>query len=53
MKNQDIVTAFKKSTASQGGGQDCVEVAHTAEGGRAVRDSKNRDGGIQFYSAGG
>ncbi len=50
MKNQEIVTAFKKAGASQGGTQDCVEVARTADGGRAVRDSKNRDGGTQFYT---
>ncbi|MFJ7492003.1 DUF397 domain-containing protein [Streptomyces sp. NPDC097727] len=34
-------------------GNDCVEVAHTADGGRAVRDSKNRDGGLQFYASEG
>ncbi|MET9658335.1 DUF397 domain-containing protein [Streptomyces sp. NPDC006510] len=50
MKNQQIVTEFKKSSASQGGQQDCVEVARTADGGRAVRDSKCRDGGLQFYA---
>ncbi|MFJ2114335.1 MULTISPECIES: DUF397 domain-containing protein [unclassified Streptomyces] len=49
MKNQRIVTAFKKASRSAGGAQDCVEVAHTADGGRAVRDSKNRDGGTQYY----
>lgn len=52
MKNREIVTAFKKSTASQGGQQECVEVARTADGGRAVRDSKNPDAGIQFYTLG-
>jgi hypothetical protein len=50
MKHQRIVTEFKKSSASQGGQQDCVEVARTADGGRAVRDSKNCDGGTQFYT---
>ncbi|KOG88458.1 DUF397 domain-containing protein [Streptomyces varsoviensis] len=50
MKNQEIVTAFKKAKASQGINTDCVEVARTADGGRAVRDSKNRDGGTQFYT---
>ncbi|WP_343238658.1 DUF397 domain-containing protein [Streptomyces sp. SID8374] len=50
MKHQQIVTEFKKSTASQGAAQDCVEVAHTADGGRAVRDSKNPAGG--FSSSG-
>lgn len=50
MKNQAIVTAFKKSSASAGGTQDCVEVAHTADGGRAVRDTKDRAAGTQFYT---
>ncbi|MFI6060292.1 DUF397 domain-containing protein [Streptomyces sp. NPDC051286] len=53
MRNQQIVTEFKKSSASQGGQQDCIEVARTADGGRAVRDSKNRDGGLQFYAPAG
>ncbi|MBQ0986047.1 DUF397 domain-containing protein [Streptomyces sp. F63] len=51
MKNQEIVTAFRKARASQGGQQECVEVALTADGGRAVRDSKNPDMGTQFYAA--
>ncbi|MGW6454854.1 DUF397 domain-containing protein [Streptomyces sp. NPDC055078] len=50
MKNHSIVTAFKKASRSQSGTQDCVEVAHTADGGRAVRDSKNRNGGVQYYT---
>ncbi|KPI05887.1 protein of unknown function DUF397 [Actinobacteria bacterium OK074] len=49
MKHQEIVTEFKKSSASQSGEQDCVEVAHTANGGRAVRDSKSPDGPVQFH----
>ncbi|MFB8138469.1 DUF397 domain-containing protein [Streptomyces parvus] len=49
MKHAEIVTGFKKATASQGAAQDCVEVAHTADGGRAVRDSKDRAAGLQFY----
>ncbi|MFJ8841842.1 DUF397 domain-containing protein [Streptomyces cyaneofuscatus] len=52
MNPQEIVTPFKKSSASQGPAQDCVEVAHTADGGRAVRDSKNPAGGLQFYGPG-
>ncbi|WP_430542436.1 DUF397 domain-containing protein [Streptomyces iconiensis] len=31
---------------------DCVEVAHTADGGRAVRDSKVPARGTQHFSAG-
>ncbi|MFI1739166.1 uncharacterized protein DUF397 [Streptomyces sp. 2333.5] len=52
MKSRKIVTRFKKSSASQGDQQNCVEVAHTADGGRAVRDSKDRAAGTQFYGAG-
>ncbi|MBD0738454.1 DUF397 domain-containing protein [Streptomyces sp. CBMA29] len=50
MKNQDIVSAFKKSSASGAAQNDCVEVALTADGGRAIRDSKNPDAGTQFYT---
>lgn len=49
MKNQRIATEFKKSSFSQGL-VDCVEVARTADGGRAVRDSKNPGGGTQYYT---
>ncbi|MFJ9887953.1 DUF397 domain-containing protein [Streptomyces sp. NPDC091287] len=49
MTHEEIVTSFKKSNASQGAAQDCVEVAHTANGGRAVRDSKDPAAGLQFY----
>ncbi|NDZ68115.1 DUF397 domain-containing protein [Streptomyces cyaneofuscatus] len=53
MNRQGIVTAFRKSSYSSGGqGSECVEVAHTADGGRAVRDSKNPAGGLQFYGPG-
>lgn len=50
MKNQDIVTAFKKASASQGGTQECVEVAQTADGGRAIRDSKAPHGPVLFLA---
>ncbi|UIX31157.1 DUF397 domain-containing protein [Streptomyces sp. GQFP] len=50
MKNQDIVTEFTKSSASTANGADCVEVAHTADGGRAVRDSKDPQGPILFFA---
>jgi hypothetical protein len=50
MKSRDIVTEFVKASASQGINQECVEVAVTADGGRAVRDSKDRDGGTQFHA---
>ncbi|MFI1739164.1 DUF397 domain-containing protein [Streptomyces sioyaensis] len=52
MSGREIVTRFKKASASQGINQECVEVAETADGGRAVQDSKDRDGGTQFYGPG-
>ncbi|MET7637157.1 DUF397 domain-containing protein [Streptomyces sp. NPDC005438] len=45
-----IVSDFHKASASQGPQTDCVEVAHTDDGGRAVRDSKNPHHGTQFHS---
>ncbi|MBC3842750.1 DUF397 domain-containing protein [Streptacidiphilus sp. 4-A2] len=45
-----IVGPFKKSSFS-GNQPDCVETAPTADGGRAVRDSKNPGGGTQYYTA--
>ncbi|MGW8553612.1 DUF397 domain-containing protein [Streptomyces tubercidicus] len=51
MRNREIVTQFKKSSFSQGDQQECVEVACTADGGRAVRDSKDRGVGTQFHGA--
>ncbi|MQY15462.1 hypothetical protein SRB5_56440 [Streptomyces sp. RB5] len=48
-KNREVVTPFIKSSASGGPNTDCVEVAHTADGGRAVRDSKNPEA-VQYYT---
>jgi hypothetical protein len=48
--NREIVTEFVKASASQGMNTDCVEVARTADGGRAVRDSK-RPAPVQFHSS--
>ncbi len=39
----EIVSPFRKSSYSSQLGE-CVEVADTAPGGRAVRDSKQQDG---------
>jgi hypothetical protein len=40
----EVVSTFRKSSYSTGEG-NCVEVADTATGGRAVRDSKTPGGG--------
>ncbi|MFF4529191.1 DUF397 domain-containing protein [Streptomyces sp. NPDC001407] len=50
MKEQEIVTEFRKATASQPGANECVEVAGTADGGRAIRHSKAPDGPKLFYT---
>lgn len=42
---------FHKSSFSNGQAE-CVEVAVTADGGRAVRDSKNPTGPMHFYTPG-
>jgi hypothetical protein len=52
VSSTEVVTTFKKSSFSgSGSANECVEVAETADGGRAVRDSRNPAGGTQFYSA--
>lgn len=52
MTNKVIVTPFRKSTYSGGDpSHECVEVAHTADGGRAVRDSKDPAKGTQHFGA--
>lgn len=48
MQNTDGLT-FVKSSFSGGNGA-CVEVAALPDGGRAVRDTKDRQGGTQFYT---
>lgn len=53
MTSQQVVGPFGKSTFSGGGSaNECVEVARTADGGRAVRDSKDPAAGLQFYGPG-
>ena len=41
---------WRKSSYSGGQG-NCVEVADLPDGGAAVRDTKNRDGGMLRFSA--
>lgn len=50
MNDQAVITPFVKSSYSGGTANECVEVAHTADGGRAVRDSKNPDEGSHRFS---
>lgn len=45
----EIVSPFTKSSYS-GQENDCVEVACTAGGGSAVRDSKQPADGVQFHA---
>ncbi|MCX4964152.1 DUF397 domain-containing protein [Streptomyces sp. NBC_00654] len=46
----EITSSFRKSSYSDQQG-NCLEVARTTDQGRAVRDSKCRDEGTQFYAA--
>jgi hypothetical protein len=48
-RNQDLV--FIKSSYSNGQAE-CVEVAKTTDGGRAVRDSKDPSGPVHFFTSG-
>ncbi|MGP4114421.1 DUF397 domain-containing protein [Streptomyces sp. 4N509B] len=50
MDHPQITSAFAKSSYSGGQLNDCVAVAHTADGGRAVRDTKRPNGGTAFHS---
>jgi hypothetical protein len=45
----EVVSTFRKSSYSAGEG-NCVEVAYTAPGGRAVRDSKQPHGPLVTVS---
>ncbi|MEV5346432.1 DUF397 domain-containing protein [Streptomyces achromogenes] len=45
----EVVSTFRKSSYSTAEG-NCVEVADTAPGGRAVRDSKQHDGPLLTVS---
>lgn len=44
--------AWRKSARSNGSGGNCVEVAVLPDGGWAVRDSKDPDGPILFFTPG-
>ncbi|MGP3976910.1 DUF397 domain-containing protein [Streptomyces sp. 8N114] len=52
MSRKTVVSPFRKSSYSGGGSaNECVEVAHTADGGRAVRDSKDPARGTAYFGA--
>ncbi|NJQ00708.1 DUF397 domain-containing protein [Streptomyces zingiberis] len=51
MNSSYVTGPFRKSSHSGGASNDCVEVACTREGGRAVRDSKVPRRGAQYHSA--
>ncbi|NSC21633.1 DUF397 domain-containing protein [Streptomyces albus subsp. chlorinus] len=53
MNSKSIVSPFSKSSYSGGGtANECVEVAHTSDGGRAVRDSKEPGRGVAHFAPG-
>lgn len=43
---------WRKSSYSNGDGGQCVEITPLSDGGMAVRDSKNPNGGILKFTAG-
>ncbi|MBQ0863219.1 DUF397 domain-containing protein [Streptomyces smyrnaeus] len=47
-----ITTLFRKSSYSGGDHSECVEVAHTSDNGRAVRDSKDTARGTTYFAPG-
>jgi hypothetical protein len=44
MDVQPVMLTWRKASASNSGGGNCVEVAPLPEGGVAVRDSKDKQG---------
>lgn len=52
MNNMSGGLVFRKSSFSNGQGGNCVEVAVTEDGGRAVRHSKHPEDAVIFYSRG-
>ncbi|UNZ19426.1 DUF397 domain-containing protein [Streptomyces sp. 891-h] len=53
MNSRTAVSRFRKSSYSGAGeASECVEVACTADGGRAVRDSKDPARGTAYFGAG-
>ncbi|MGW7518892.1 DUF397 domain-containing protein [Streptomyces sp. NPDC054796] len=50
MNHKALATPFRKSSYSGGAENECVEIAVTADGGRAVRDSKDPVHGTAHHS---
>ncbi len=50
-ESQDAGLVWRKSSFSNGNGGNCVEVAALSNGGRAVRDSKDPNGGMLNFTA--
>ncbi|KDA41418.1 DUF397 domain-containing protein [Frankia sp. B2] len=48
---RDSQLHWRKSSYSNGNGGNCVEVADLPDGGRAVRDSKDRSGPTLVFTA--
>lgn len=40
-----------RTSSYSGGAQQCVEVAQTSDGGRLLRDTKDRRGPIHYFTA--
>lgn len=50
MIHDQAPATWRKSTFSSSAGANCVEVLDLPGGGRAVRDSKNRDGEVLRFT---
>ncbi|MFG7943183.1 DUF397 domain-containing protein [Streptomyces cacaoi] len=51
MTSEHSTITFRKSSYSGASQCDCVEVAQTRAGGRAVRDSKQPRGGTAYFGS--
>lgn len=51
MTNGDLSAAMWRKSSHSGDAGDCVEVAVASDGGRYVRDSKDRSGQTHYFKA--
>ncbi|MDF4250548.1 DUF397 domain-containing protein [Streptomyces sp. WMMB303] len=51
VSDEPVTPFFKSSYSGSDPNHECVEVAHTAAGGRAVRDSKDPARGTAYFGA--